>query len=56
MVRYLQSLYLENVFCSRFDAAVIDEVMRRYHFAYEDLLDNINVGKCSKMLWVRYLG
>ncbi len=46
MVRYLQSLYLENVFCSRFDAAVIDEVMRRYHFAYEDLLDNI----CGQVL------
>ncbi|MGI6642550.1 MAG: DUF6323 family protein [Bacillota bacterium] len=46
MIRYLQSLYLENQFCSAFDAAVIDEVMRNYYFEYEDLLDNI----CGQVL------
>jgi hypothetical protein len=46
MVRYLQSLYLENLFCSRFDPAAIDEVMRSYRPEYEDLLDNI----CGQVL------
>jgi hypothetical protein len=46
MIRYLQSLYMENLLCSRFDSAIIDEVMRGYDEAYEDLLVNI----CGQVL------
>lgn len=41
MIQYLQNLYVENLFCSKFDAAVIHEVMGGYDEAYKDLLVNI---------------
>ncbi|OPX84120.1 MAG: hypothetical protein A4E53_03895 [Pelotomaculum sp. PtaB.Bin104] len=41
MIRYLQNLYEENLFCSKFDAAIIHEVMCGYDEAYKNLLVNI---------------
>lgn len=41
MVQYLQSLYVENLFCLKFDAKVIHEVMCGYDKNYKDLLLNI---------------
>ncbi|PKM61323.1 MAG: hypothetical protein CVU99_03935 [Firmicutes bacterium HGW-Firmicutes-4] len=41
VIKYLENLYYENLFCSYFDADIIDEVMSGYDEAYKDLLDNI---------------
>lgn len=41
IIQYLQNLYLENLFCARFEAAVIHEVMCGYDEGYKDLLVNI---------------
>ncbi|KJR49458.1 hypothetical protein UF75_0012 [Desulfosporosinus sp. I2] len=38
---YLQNLYMENLFCSKFDANIIDEVMCGYDETYKDLLVNV---------------
>jgi len=41
VIKYLESLYYENLFCSYFDADIIHEVMSGYDDAYKNLLDNI---------------
>ncbi len=41
VIKYLESLYYENLFCSYFDADIIHEVMSGYDEAYKNLLDNI---------------
>ena len=41
VIKYLENLYYENLFCSYFDADIIDEVMSGYHASYRNLLDNI---------------
>ena len=46
IIQYLENLYYENLFCSYFDAAIIDEVMCGYDEGYQDLLDNI----CEQVL------
>nr|WP_320024451.1 DUF6179 domain-containing protein [uncultured Acetobacterium sp.] len=46
IIQYLENLYYENLFCSYFDAAVIDEVMSGYDASYKNLLDNI----CEQVL------
>ncbi len=46
MIRYLDNLCMENLFCLKFDPAVIHEVMSGYHEEYKDLLVNI----CGQVL------
>lgn len=46
IIQYLENLYYENLFCSYFDAAIIDEVMSGYDESYKNLLDNI----CAQVL------
>lgn len=46
IIQYLENLYYENLFCQKFDATVIDEVMCGYDQGYKDLLDNI----CEQVL------
>lgn len=46
MVQYLQNLYLENLFCSKFESFIIHQVMCGYHEDYKDLLINI----CGQVL------
>lgn len=46
VIQYLENLYYENLFCSYFDATVIDEVMCGYDESYKNLLDNI----CEQVL------
>lgn len=41
MIHYLNNLYMENLFCARFDNTVIHEVMLCCHKDYKDLLINI---------------
>ncbi|PKM72003.1 MAG: hypothetical protein CVU92_07670 [Firmicutes bacterium HGW-Firmicutes-17] len=41
VIKYLESLYYENLFCSYFDADIIHEVMSGYDESYKNLLDNI---------------
>ena len=41
VIKYLESLYYENLFCSYFDADTIHEVMSGYDPSYKYLLDNI---------------
>lgn len=41
IIQYLQNLYLENLFCAKFDITIIHEVMCGYDQAYKDLLINI---------------
>jgi hypothetical protein len=41
VIKYLESLYYENLFCSYFDADIIHEVMSGYDPSYKNLLDNI---------------
>lgn len=41
IIQYLHNLYMENLFCSKFDAMIIHEVMSGYDEAYQDLLVNI---------------
>lgn len=41
VIKYLESLYYENLFCSYFDVDIIHEVMSGYDEAYKNLLDNI---------------
>ncbi|AWW27632.1 hypothetical protein DOZ58_13905 [Acetobacterium sp. KB-1] len=41
VIKYLESLYYENLFCSYFDANIIHEVMSGYDIGYQNLLDNI---------------
>jgi hypothetical protein len=41
VIKYLESLYYENLFCSYFDADIIHEVMSGYDPSYKKLLDNI---------------
>ena len=41
MIRYLENLYYENLFCQKFTATIIDEVMCGYSNGYQDLLDNL---------------
>ncbi len=41
VIKYLESLYYENLFCSYFDADIIHEVMSGYDKAYQNLLENI---------------
>lgn len=46
VIKYLESLYYENLFCSYFDADIIHEVMSGYDMSYKNLLDNI----CAQVL------
>ena len=46
VIKYLESLYYENLFCSYFDADIIHEVMSGYDPSYKNLLDNI----CAQVL------
>ncbi|KNZ42080.1 DUF6179 domain-containing protein [Acetobacterium bakii] len=41
IIQYLENLYYENLFCSKFDAQAVSEVMWGYDEGYEDLLENI---------------
>lgn len=41
IIQYLENLYYENLFCSKFDPRAVSEVMWGYDEGYEDLLDNI---------------
>ena len=41
VIKYLENLYYENLFCSYFDADIIHEVMSGYDPTYKNLLDNI---------------
>jgi len=41
IIQYLENLYYENLFCSKFDAQAVTEVMWGYDEGYEDLLENI---------------
>lgn len=41
VIKYLENLYYENLFCSYFDADIIHEVMSGYDPSYKNLLDNI---------------
>lgn len=41
IIQYLHSLYLENLFCAKFDSSVIHEAMCGYDEGYKDLLVNI---------------
>jgi len=41
IIQYLQNLYMENLFCSKFDTTIIHEVMCGYDKTYKDLLINI---------------
>lgn len=41
IIKYLNNLYLENSFCSKFDTDAIHEVMCGYDKSYKDLLVNI---------------
>ncbi|AFA47358.1 DUF6179 domain-containing protein [Acetobacterium woodii] len=41
VISYLENLYYENLFCSYFDADIIDAVMSGYDPSYQNLLDNI---------------
>lgn len=41
IIQYLQNWHLENLFCSKFEPAIIHEVMCGYHESYADLLVNI---------------
>ncbi len=42
IIKYLGSLYLENRFCSKFDASAIHETMLGYSQGYQNLLVNIS--------------
>ena len=46
VIKYLENLYYENLFCSYFDADIIHEVMSGYDMSYKNLLDNI----CAQVL------
>ncbi|WP_303866225.1 DUF6179 domain-containing protein [Acetobacterium wieringae] len=46
VIKYLENLYYENLFCSYFDADTIHEVMSGYDPSYKYLLDNI----CAQVL------
>lgn len=41
MIHYLHNLHMENLFCARFDNAVIQDLMQGYHTGFKDLLVNI---------------
>lgn len=41
ITQYLKNLYMENLFCSKFDATIIHEAMSGYDETYKDLLVNI---------------
>jgi hypothetical protein len=41
VIQYLQNLYTENLFCAKFDAGVLHEVMIGYDAGYKDLLVNL---------------
>ncbi|WP_373484425.1 DUF6179 domain-containing protein [Acetobacterium sp.] len=46
VIKYLENLYYENLFCSYFNADIIHEVMSGYDESYKNLLDNI----CAQVL------
>ena len=46
VIKYLENLYYENLFCSYFDADIIHEVMSGYDMSYKNLLDNL----CAQVL------
>ena len=41
IIQYLQNWHLENLFCSKFEPAILHKVMCGYHESYADLLVNI---------------
>lgn len=56
IIQYLKNLYMENSFCSKFDAAIIHEVMCGYDKGYKDLLVNIFGQVLQNALGCRILG
>ncbi|MBC3796303.1 DUF6179 domain-containing protein [Acetobacterium tundrae] len=46
IIQYLENLYYENLFCQKFDADIIHEVMCGYDENYKDLLENL----CEQVL------
>jgi hypothetical protein len=56
VIKYLENLYYENLFCSYFDADIIHEVMSGYDPSYKNLLDNIGAQVLQNALGCQLLG